>query len=61
MLRFMGDGDQKKFTKNPHHFSMQNSQASSKKKSTKSFLESRQSEKVLLDVASKGPRDEGRS
>ena len=31
MLRFMGDGDQKKFTKNPRHFSMQNSQASSQK------------------------------
>ena len=31
MLRFMGDGDQKKFTKNPRHFSMQNSQANTKK------------------------------
>ena len=31
MLRFVGDGDQKKFTKNPRHFSMQNSQANTKK------------------------------
>ena len=37
MLHFVGDGDQKKFTKNPRHFSMQNSQANSKKKSTKCF------------------------
>ena len=37
MLRFVGDGDQKKFTKNPHRFSMQNPQANSKKKSTKVF------------------------
>ena len=37
MLRFVGDGDQKKLTKNPRHFSMQNSRASSKKKSTKVF------------------------
>ena len=35
VLRFVGDGDQKNFTKNPRHFSMQNSQATSKKKSTK--------------------------
>ena len=31
VLRFVGDGDQKKFTKNPRHFSMQNSQANTKK------------------------------
>ena len=31
VLRFVGDGDQKKFTKNPRHFSMQNSQANMKK------------------------------
>ena len=37
MLHFVGDGDQKKFTKNPRHFSMPNSQANSKKKSTKCF------------------------
>ena len=37
VLHFAGDGDQKKFTKNPRHFSMQNSQANSKKKSTKFF------------------------
>ena len=30
VLRFVGDGDQKKFTKNPRHFSMQNSQANTK-------------------------------
>ena len=30
MLRFVGDGDQKKFTKNPRHFSMQSSQANTK-------------------------------
>ena len=37
MLPFVGNGDQKKFTKNPRHLSMQNSQANSKKKSTKVF------------------------
>ena len=37
MLHFVGDGDQKKCTKNPRHFSMQNSQANSKKKSAKCF------------------------
>ena len=37
MLRFVGDGDQKKFTQNPRHFSMQNSQASTKKIFTKFF------------------------
>ena len=37
VLRFVGNGDQKKFTKNPRPFSMQNSQANSKKKSTKVF------------------------
>ena len=30
-----GNGDQKKFTENPHHFSMQDSQANSKNKFTK--------------------------
>ena len=35
VLRFVGDGDQKKFTKNPRHFSMQNSQANTKKIFTK--------------------------
>ena len=38
VLRFVGDdGDQKKFTKNPHHFSMPNSQANTKKIFTKCF------------------------
>ena len=37
MLRFVGDGDQKKFTKNPRHFSMQNSQANTEKIFTEFF------------------------
>ena len=37
VLRFVGDGDQKKLTKNPCHFSMQNSQANTKEKFTKPF------------------------
>ena len=37
VLRFVGNGDQKKFTKNPRHFSMQNSQANTKKIFTKCF------------------------
>ena len=37
MLRFVGDGDQKKFTKNPRRFSMQNSQANTKKIFTNIF------------------------
>ena len=37
MLRLVGNGDQKKFTKNPRHFSMQNSQANTKKIFTKCF------------------------
>ena len=37
MLHFVGDGDQKKFTKNPCHFSMQNSQANTEKIFTKFF------------------------
>ena len=37
VLRFVGDGDQKKFTKNPRHFPMQNSQANTKKIFTKCF------------------------
>ena len=36
-LRFVGDGDQKKFPQNPRHFSMQNSQANTKKIFTKFF------------------------
>ena len=31
MLCFVGNGDQKKFTQNPRHFSMQHSQANTKK------------------------------
>ena len=37
VLRFVGDGDQKKFTKNPRRFSMQNSRANTKKIFTKFF------------------------
>ena len=37
VLRFVGDGEQKKFTKNPRHFSMQNSQANTKKIFTEFF------------------------
>ena len=37
MLRFVGNGDQEKFTENPRHFSMQHAQANSTKKSTKVF------------------------
>ena len=37
VLRFVGNGDKKKFTKNPRHFSMQNSQANTKKIFTKCF------------------------
>ena len=36
VLRFVGDGDQKKFAKNPRHFSMQNSQANTEKYSQNS-------------------------
>ena len=36
VLRLVGDGDQKQFTKNPRHFSMQNSQANTKKYSQNS-------------------------
>ena len=35
VLRFLGTETRRKFTTNPRHFSMQNSQANSKKKSTK--------------------------
>ena len=37
VLHFVGDGDQKKITKNPRHFSMQNFQANTKKIFTKFF------------------------
>ena len=37
VLRSVGNGDQKKFIKNPRHFSMQNSQANTKKIFTKCF------------------------
>ena len=53
MLRFVGDGDQKKITKNPLHFSMQNSQANTKKNIHKILLESRQTF-ALLSVAVSG-------
>ena len=41
VLRFVGNGDQKKFTKNPRRFSMQNSQANTKKIFTKFFWRAR--------------------
>ena len=50
MLRIVGNGDEKKFTKNPRHFSMQNSQANSKKNSTKVFW---RAGKVM--IVQKGP------
>ena len=37
VLHFVGDGDQQKFTNNPRHFSMQNSQANTKKILTEFF------------------------
>ena len=37
VLRFVGNGDQKKFTENPRRFSMQNSQANTEKIFTKCF------------------------
>ena len=37
VLRLVGDGDQKKFTQNPRHFSTQNSQPNTKKIFTKFF------------------------
>ena len=37
VLRFVGNGDEKKFTKKPRHFSRQNSQASKKKYSQNVF------------------------
>ena len=53
VLPFVGNGDQKKFTKNPRLFSMQNSQANTKINIHKMFLESRhsnKSRKVLAGV-----------
>ena len=59
MLRFVGDGDQKKFTKSPRHFSMQNSQANTTKKKKKysqnSSGEQRQSKD--LSLAAHGQQD----
>ena len=43
MLHFVGDGDQKKFTKNRRHFSMQNFPGKFEEKIHKMFLESGQS------------------
>ena len=37
VLRFVVNGDNQKFPKNPRHFSMQNSQANTEKKFTKGF------------------------
>ena len=64
MLRFVGDGDQKRFTKNPRHFSMQNSQAKTKKIFTKCFFgESRQSEvfwtEAFVTLVEGQPRSKG--
>ena len=60
MLRFVGDGDQKKVTNDPRHFSMQNSQASSK-----SCLESGQSNTCdfypLSEVPQRGCSKRGRT
>ena len=58
MLRFVRDGDQKKFTKNPRQFSMQNSQAKFDERKKiekihKSILESRQSNIKLSSLAKK--------
>ena len=47
VLRFVGNGDQKKFTKNPRHFSMQNSQANTKNIFTKIFW---RAGKVILSL-----------
>ena len=52
MLRFVGSGDEKKFTQNPGHFSMQNSQANLKKKSTKVFW---RAGKVMVFMISANP------
>ena len=47
MLCFPGKGDQKKFTKNPRPFSMQNSQATMKKLFTKCFWRAGKVTKIL--------------
>ena len=49
VLRFVGNGDQIKFTKDPCHFLMQNSRANIRKNVHKHFLESRHREKVSLE------------
>ena len=54
VLRFLGNGDLKKFTKNPRHFSMQNSQANTKKLFTKFFW---QSKKVAKSQRAPNPPD----
>ena len=48
VLRFVRNGDQKKFTKNPLHFSMQNSQANTKYSETNSGEETKQKKKSKL-------------
>ena len=48
VLRFVGDGDQKKFTKNPRHFSMQTFPGKHEKNIHKILLESRQSNKTVM-------------
>ena len=65
VFRFVGDGDQKKFTKNPRHFSIQNSQANTKKNLfTKFFwragkiekIERREMNSKMVMVVQKWPR-----
>ena len=46
MLRFVGNGDQKKFTDNPRHFAIQNPQPKPQKKIHKSLLGGGQSKNV---------------
>ena len=53
-LRFVGNGDEKRFTKNPCHFSMQNSQANTKKNIHEILLESRQSKKPFQNKRHRG-------
>ena len=52
VLCFVGNGDQKKFTKNPRPFSMQNSQRNTKKNIHKNGLESRQSKEKVSTAPS---------
>ena len=53
-LRFVGDGDQKKFTENPRHFSKQNSQADTKKRFTKFFWRAGKVRILVIEVSEMG-------